>query len=1229
MSSHTSSSSHHFIRRSGQAGLVSDLVYSDGFTVDPTPPVGGWVNDGAATAYDALMSGNATTFSAHWGGFIDTTDTSAPGIEYYEAGIGECEAPINSVALFNMSYATAHTFVLEKDEDGTCTLMPYSPTCTFWHDVSYCAVVKAHNYHGGYTMARSSGMKVCTKPPIGGSVSDGVDTNEADGEMDVTNRALLAVSFTGFDDLCAQGVHDYSVHIEKRVGGWAGERRAYATWQEVNVHLLGLYDQPWVNQDLTAFGAGEYRSTVCGTSLVGHTTCASSDGLIFDMTPPTVGVVCIEQQMGGVLGCSDSPAHRLFYGALPVSTAPANAAGHHPGPTMVCWFGFDDHDSGVRGFQWSAGTTPGASNVLPWVDVGLQACVEMTNADIDTIAAYQADNSTGVSVAGVSVNVRCTSRAQSVSTGSLKVIFDHYPPTLTDDPSSPSGGNSSLFLAGASATEQLHGGVLHVLGSPTQLCYRPEAVSDNETGLATISISVQSVNSLQTYTDLILLPSPPSAPPTPLSPPGSLMPPSPPPSTPPSPLLPPPSPSSPPSPPHSPALSFPDTTQEASFTASTSGARCVDFHASPHEVYTASLRATDRAGGWAEATLRFRRADTEMDLTPVHPGRLSVCDAHGNSLKYVPAVDGGDAGGLHLCFSGYRGFVGTHRVRVEHEVCPVGVDGLHSTYHTPIKGTNLSHPRHAGQQPFHHPVHCPGAKLARVEHYVTSVPHGASDGATPWITAMPTTRDGEQLLECGVTYTVSAEAVSYSGVASPPQYATLTIDCSPPIGGQLSFSLGWGEADASVAEANRLSEDFGGSRQPSWGAKPHVCVGVGTSTWVKIARDSAFGFHDGESGIQHFVVSRVAGEDNRTLAVAEQVSYDGSTRTYVSGEGADDGVGVQAVVRVGLQEYVRLDTSTVTAPVLTDVNVVACNRVGMCSHPSAMHLMVCHKDRPPSNGVAAIHHLVNGAPISSWPGFITNGSYLSGEWSGFSDECASSNTPLTYQRCVGTTPSGCQALEMGPADDASANFTLGAEELDSSTIPSPLYTLGVGGLNLRCGHLHYLTVVASNCAGYSRTVTSPAARFCCAGPIVGRLALLDAAGKAVTMIKRGNQLQLAWYGVLDGCAGVSNLTIRLMRADYRQVRTASVMKPQSLHRAPAFIANRPSVNTLPISPTVPLALHRSPTSCSRKTSMRPLRRTPSSSTPRAPRCRRAAIDVRSALHPLLDSLRLPARPILS
>jgi len=70
------------VRAVDKASNVSDVVSSDGITIDYSAPVSGSVNDGLVA--DLIFTGTADSLSANWSGFSD----SISGISNYEYAIG-------------------------------------------------------------------------------------------------------------------------------------------------------------------------------------------------------------------------------------------------------------------------------------------------------------------------------------------------------------------------------------------------------------------------------------------------------------------------------------------------------------------------------------------------------------------------------------------------------------------------------------------------------------------------------------------------------------------------------------------------------------------------------------------------------------------------------------------------------------------------------------------------------------------------------------------------------------------------------------------------------------------------------------------------------------------------------------------------------------------------------------------------------------------------------------
>ena len=70
------------VRAEDMAGNISDVVSSDGITIDYSAPVSGSVSDGLSA--DLIFTGTADSLSANWTGFSD----SISGISNYEYAIG-------------------------------------------------------------------------------------------------------------------------------------------------------------------------------------------------------------------------------------------------------------------------------------------------------------------------------------------------------------------------------------------------------------------------------------------------------------------------------------------------------------------------------------------------------------------------------------------------------------------------------------------------------------------------------------------------------------------------------------------------------------------------------------------------------------------------------------------------------------------------------------------------------------------------------------------------------------------------------------------------------------------------------------------------------------------------------------------------------------------------------------------------------------------------------------
>ena len=1112
------------VRAINQAGLVSAPAKSNGFTIDYTLPVGGYVLDGAVPGHTILLSSSPVTAAAMWGGFVE-----APyGIVAYEAGVGRCTDDKEVVALYPMGTATEHTFIFEISSSGACTDGGILPSvaalgdaalrpCLLEHMQNYCTVVRAQNLHGAWSArVASSGVRVCTEPPAHGVVSDGFDPEELDGERDFARMPRdVHVIWNGFDDLCAMGIIRWSVRLERRVGFWRGQLHRDATWEGTehsvefgtppDASILALapplvwdpipfgegsfgahYSFAWSVTDSATWGGGEYRTVVCGTSVLNMTSCSESDGFIYDATSPLVGQLCVIAIGGEDRSCDD---HTML-----VLDADAKAA------TQLCWRGFGDDESGIRHFEWAVGTGWGHENyeIHPWVSVGLSSCLDIA----ETAAALNVSTSRPASVSfPYYLHLRATNRAGGAVGLTRAIVFDDTPPVFDLD-------GASFFIRGHEATDHFDGETVHVPEPTVDLCWRPSATRDPESGLMTpVGISVVSASGASPplqFWDAAEL-SPPTTPidPTRVQP---------------------------------FALGPPESTESLPPAEASAGVifsiyepsrqprpatRCLRLNATSYHVYTAILRVTSFAGVTSRAVLRFR-----SDPMPVRNGAFSAIDAvTGAPILFAPSA----SSLLQLCFSGYLGPVAGHHVSVVAHLCPDNDNQM------PARGTvvelanrsawqSMLNPDAPHSMPAWHPLRCPRSQLIPVEVARAFVRHhanaaGEATGELP----------GRERLLCGVRYSLTATATSVAGLQATPMQTDLTIDCSSPIGGVVAFTKGWQSPTADIVDSSGLSPSLVAMAWPFW---PHACVAVDQPLWATL-KD----FHDHESGLQNFVLKRHYADTSGTthdaddrelhLNTTERASLGDTLSTFEHGGGIEEhGFAIGSDLSVGLRQLIRLDTRSATAPQFTNLTASACNRVGLCGPPVAAYLMVCNSATP-VGGQVTLHH------DEGFPGFFTSPENVTGEWSGFADACSSGPAPLIFSTCIGTTPHGCQYMPMAAAQGV-------VPMQDGSWAGNPAapggFSWATSGLDLRCGHVYHLTVLASSCAGLASTVASPGLKLCCHPPAAGKVRVLDGHNRSVSIAGAGPgaSLRVDWRGFVDECGGIKQYVIVLLLEAYEQ-----------------------------------------------------------------------------------------------
>ena len=208
---------------------------------------------------------------------------------------------------------------------------------------------------------------------------------------------------------------------------------------------------------------GFYRGRVCAVAPTGLTdpvrSCAASDGVHYDVTPPSRGRLCVGS--GSRARCAAaSDAEESATSFVVVKTIFERRV------VELGWRGFLDHESFIQSFQWALGSAVGSDDVQEWSDVGIDTEVPLPKLQTSKHAVY--------------ATVVCTNFAGLTSNASLRLVFDSTPPLILPIPfarvSFPpwEAANSVAFI---STRLELH--------------VPPNAAIDEESGVVALSLEVQ------------------------------------------------------------------------------------------------------------------------------------------------------------------------------------------------------------------------------------------------------------------------------------------------------------------------------------------------------------------------------------------------------------------------------------------------------------------------------------------------------------------------------------------------------------------------------------------------------------------------------------------------------------------------------------------------------------------------------------------------------------------
>ncbi|MDP7653105.1 MAG: hypothetical protein QF757_00285, partial [Candidatus Marinimicrobia bacterium] len=240
------------VRAVDRAGNVSDVVSSDGISIDYTPPAIGTVYDGLYE--DIVYTGTADSLTAHCSGFND----SFSGIQYFEYAIGSTPQGSDIVDWTLNNTDTTMIHIGLSLTNGT----PY-----------YFSVRATDFAVNVSSVASSDGVTVDIENPVSGVVYDGAGEDES-----WTNSfTTLEGNWSGFSD-AVSGLQYYEYAI-----GDSPEDSNTVDWMNNELETTFIRD------DLTLQSGSMYYISVRATDLVENTSAvATSNGITVDQFSPTV-----------------------------------------------------------------------------------------------------------------------------------------------------------------------------------------------------------------------------------------------------------------------------------------------------------------------------------------------------------------------------------------------------------------------------------------------------------------------------------------------------------------------------------------------------------------------------------------------------------------------------------------------------------------------------------------------------------------------------------------------------------------------------------------------------------------------------------------------------------------------------------------------------------------------------------------------------------------------------
>ena len=331
------------------AGGLRVMSISNGFTVDPSPPM---ITEVVTQHVVTNQEKQSIEIRASWSNVRD-----------FESGIKSSEYCLGTTPL------TCVGGSIPAGSSTSGVIGPFKPQSR----AAYYVTVVVVNRAGLTSVMSSEKLIFDITPPSRGTVIDGIGL-----DIDFTDSMdLLSTQWQGFEDE-ESGVASCSWALIEQ----SASHNSSEFGNDTVVLRKAVKSQGHLTETNLGFVPGtRYISEISCTNADGFSSKSSSDGVTVDVTPPNSGLV-----RDGSSLFSDIQ--------FQFSTTAAQAI----------WEPFRDHESGVVKYRWGLGTTPDNVDVLNFTDVGMMASAMAENLTLTHGERYyvtvEATNGAGISSHG-------------------------------------------------------------------------------------------------------------------------------------------------------------------------------------------------------------------------------------------------------------------------------------------------------------------------------------------------------------------------------------------------------------------------------------------------------------------------------------------------------------------------------------------------------------------------------------------------------------------------------------------------------------------------------------------------------------------------------------------------------------------------------------------------------------------------------------------------------------